>query len=157
MQKFFEFSLPSLHVGRFSPCFSDRCGRLSVSISLARPAVAGGLQILLPVYRAAVAEAFRFIVGCVEPAVAGGSQVRRCGESPTLDFLFRSGRFLYPPPPSWTVSYGETIDRRLRCGRYLDGSVPPLRKTPSSRPPIYFPPTPEVCFEPYSPLRVIEW
>ena len=56
--------------------FPDRCGRLSFSISLARPAVAGGLQILLTIYRAAVAEAFRFIVGCVEPAVAGGSQVR---------------------------------------------------------------------------------
>ena len=56
--------------------FPDRCGRLSFSISLARPAVSGGLQILLPIYRATVAEAFRFIVGCVEPAVAGGSQVR---------------------------------------------------------------------------------
>ena len=53
-----------------------RCGRLSVSISLARPAIAGGLQILLAVYRAAVAEVFRFIVGHVEPAVAGGFQVR---------------------------------------------------------------------------------
>ena len=74
--KVFDFSLPSLHVGCFSPCFPDRCGRLSVSISFARPAVAGGLQVLLPVYRAAVAEAFRFVVGCVEPAVAGGPQVR---------------------------------------------------------------------------------
>ena len=52
----------------------SRC--LSVSISLARPAFAGGLQILLAVYRAAVAEAFRFVVGHVEPAVAGGFQVR---------------------------------------------------------------------------------
>ena len=76
MQKFFEFSLPSLHVGRFSPCFPDRCGRLSVSISLARPVVAGGLQILLPVYRAAVAEACRFIVGHVAPTVEGGFQDR---------------------------------------------------------------------------------
>ena len=74
--KSFEFSLPSLHVGRFSPCFSDRCGRLSVSISLARPAVAGGSQILPLVYRAAVAEAFRFVVGHVAPAVAGGFQDR---------------------------------------------------------------------------------
>ena len=56
--------------------FPDRCGRLSFSISLARPAIAGGLQILLTVYHAAVVEAFRFVVGCVEPAVAGGSQVR---------------------------------------------------------------------------------
>ena len=56
--------------------FFHRCGRLSVSISLARPAVAGGLQILLTVYRAAVAEDFRFVVDHVEPAVAGGFQDR---------------------------------------------------------------------------------
>ena len=62
--------------GVFLLVFPDRCGRLSVYISLSRPVVAGGLQIRLPVYRAAVAEACRFIVGCVEPAVAGGSQVR---------------------------------------------------------------------------------
>ena len=63
-------------LGVFLFDFLDRCGSLSFSISLSRPAVAGGLQILLTVYRAAVAEAFRFVVGCVEPAVAGGSQVR---------------------------------------------------------------------------------
>ena len=72
-----------------------------------------------------------------------------------LIFLFCSGRSLYPSPPLWTVSHDETIDRRLRCGRCHDGSGPPLRKIPSSRPPIYFPPMPEVCFEPCSPLRVV--
>ena len=99
--------------------FFHRCGCLSVSISLARPAVAGGLQILLAVYRAAVAEAFRFIVGHVAPAVAGGFQ-DRVGLSmpplrvaPTLDVLSRSGRF---PIPVAAVADGIMIGAVRRCG-----------------------------------------
>ena len=91
--------------------FPDRCGRLSVSISLAHPAVVGGLQILLTVYRAAVAEAFSIRSwlcrarrcgwlsgprGFITTAVAGNLRL--------LMFFPVADDFLYPSPPLQGVS-----------------------------------------------------
>ena len=143
MKNFLKFRCKVFMSDIFLFDFPDHCGRLSFSISLARPAVAGGLQILLTVYRAAVAEAFSIRSwlcrarrcgwlsgprGFITTAVAGNLRL--------LMFFSVADDFLYPSPPLWTVSHDETIDRRLRCGRCHDGSGPPLRRFPSSKLPI---------------------